>query len=61
MLVAWRAEVHGVPVREERCLKIIPLHAPREQLDRLEPRGTRCRRDGTQTVGTGAGRASAPC
>ena len=34
MLVAWRAEVHGIQPREERCLKIIPLLAPR---DRVEP------------------------
>lgn len=60
MMVAWRAEVHGLPMREERCLKIIPLHAPREpQLDRLEPRGTRCRREISQPVGLG--RPVAPC
>ena len=35
MLIAWRAEVHGISPAEERCLKIIPL-VP-QQRDRREP------------------------
>lgn len=57
MLVAWRAEVHAVQPREERCLKIVPVCAPRDR-DSRAPRGRREMVKSASPVGC---RAVAPC
>ena len=59
MLVAWRAEVYGVHPSEERCLKIIPLLAPRELLEQhaRAEQGGRCGPNGRGDPHGGRGEA----